>query len=848
MSHSFHNYLAGQLDKMLRDDRVVVFYDPRSEFSPFLDEFEVVGTGLGELPRICMGDTLTHIARFEGSFFSLKSAIEPVVGADKPEPILVYLPEVERDREGSVLMELELAGNCYEPQLRRLARRQLRKQFTDGDIDEMLAPESLSYHDVVRFLGQTGSGSGSLVKLVLGSGSSEDLISTWLASESHDAALESKLAQPELYKLVNARLGLEIDADTPLGKARHQTLRYVLVNEFRSDLGCTPPDSLSLIAEPGIKEERQRIGAVAATLRKKYGDAYIGLADGIEQEFGLAQVDLDPATLGAIDTFRFEERQLLGHAVSLIVEGHHDNALDVVSGRGSSFWVDHPSFMGRLAQWEVCRLTAELSQVVEELRPKVKKATGNAAKWVESYAAKDGWYRVDHAQRALEARVAMMEDEPEDGLENALGIVRRNHATLIEDMAKGFTKALVDSSWSTAGVLQQTSIYPELVESRGGRVAYFFVDAMRYEMAVDLVELLRGGEEVHLQPAVGVLPSITPMGMAALLPGAASNFSVIEHKGALASKIGENILPSIKERLKYLKAVRPDSVDILLDELLLWSSSRVKKKLGSAPLVVVRSQDIDAFGEAGLELAARQVMESIIGNLARAVRKLSNLGIEQFVITSDHGHQFAMRKSEDMLMDKPGGKAVDQHRRCWAGHGGQAAAAAVRVSGADLGYQTDLDFIFPRGLAVFKAGGDLTFHHGGTSLQEMVVPVITLRMASSTPQKPATQIAVEGYPKTLTNRTFGFRLAHIAGLFNQATVAARVILVGDGKEVGRAGMATGAEFNRATATVQLPPGKDVNIGMMLTVETSKTVRIVVQDPETDTVLGQSEEIEVGELI
>ena len=188
MSHAFHNYLAGQLDKMLRDDRVVVFYDPRSEFSPFLDEFEVVGTGLGELPRICIGDTLTHIARFEGSFFSLKSAIEPVVGADKPEPILVYLPEVERDREGSVLMELELAGNCYEPQLRRLARRQLRKQFTDGDIDEMLAPESLSYHDVVRFLGQTGSGSGSLVKLVLGSGSSEDLISKWLASESHDAA------------------------------------------------------------------------------------------------------------------------------------------------------------------------------------------------------------------------------------------------------------------------------------------------------------------------------------------------------------------------------------------------------------------------------------------------------------------------------------------------------------------------------------------------------------------------------------------------------------------------------------------------------------------------------------
>jgi len=48
-----------------------------------------------------------------------------------------------------------------------MARRLLRKQYTDGDIDEMLRPDSLSYNDVVRFLGQGGSGSGSLIKLVL---------------------------------------------------------------------------------------------------------------------------------------------------------------------------------------------------------------------------------------------------------------------------------------------------------------------------------------------------------------------------------------------------------------------------------------------------------------------------------------------------------------------------------------------------------------------------------------------------------------------------------------------------------------------------------------------------------
>ena len=57
-----------------------------------------------------------------------------------------------------------------------------------------------------------------------------------------------------------------------------------------------------------------------------------------------------------------------------------------------------------------------------------------------------------------------------------------------------------------------------------------------------------GAEELRLQPAVAALPSITAMGMAALLPGASSSFSVIEHKGQLASKIGDSVLPAIRER------------------------------------------------------------------------------------------------------------------------------------------------------------------------------------------------------------------------------------------------------------------------------------------------------------
>ena len=80
-----------------------------------------------------------------------------------------------------------------------------------------------------------------------------------------------------------------------------------------------------------------------------------------------------------------------------------------------------------------------------------------------------------------------------------------------------------------------------------------------------------------------------------------------------------------------------------------------------------------------------------------------------------------------MRMDPPGGQTVDLHRRCWIGRGGSTPAGAVRVTGRKLGYDTDLDFVFPISTAVFKSGGDLAFHHGGPSLQELIVPVITVK-------------------------------------------------------------------------------------------------------------------------
>ena len=857
MIHPLHDYLAAQLDKLLRDRRMVVFYDPKGDFTPFFDELDIVGTGRGDLPRVGIGETLTHLARFDGSFFALKAAVEPIAGLDKPDALLIQVTGRSRERTGSALMEIEKAGAVFGDSpshgLRSIARRLLRVRFTDGDIDQMLAPEALTYQDIVGFLTQDAGGAGSLVKVVLGAGSSEELVTRWLAAEETDPALEAKLATTELMRLVEARMGLSLDPGIGLGKARRHVLRFLLVNEFRADLGGPAPASLDLISAPATKEQLDRVREVAERLRRAHAATYTAIADGIETELQLPMLGIAAAALGTIDTFRFEEALLLGFAAELVASGHYAQALDIVQVRGKSFWVDRD--LQRQGQWEACRLMAELGSQVARVRPLVRKACGPSGKaseaatmparaWVEAYAG--DWYRVDRAQRALESWVAKMEDEPEPASEKAIGLVRRGHETLIQEMAEGFSRALAAAGWSVPGILHQTRIYPELVEPvsrNAGRVAYFFVDAMRFEMATELVDQLGGARDVRIVPAVAALPSITPIGMAALLPGASASFSVVDHKGKLASRIGDSVMPALPERMKYLKAVRPDAKDIDLGDLLQKSTRALEKQLEGVSLVVVRSQSIDGLGEMDGGLLARQIMDTVIGNIARAVRKLGKIGVEHIVVTADHGHQFSVRKDEDMLMDKPGGDTVDQHRRCWAGRGGQTSAAAQRVTGAELGYQTDLDFIFPKGLAVFRAGGDLAFHHGGASLQEMIVPVVTLRTSDGKAvASKGARVVLDGYPKVLTNRTFGMTIR--SDLAATAVVPARLLLLAEGQEVGRAGMAVDAELDRVTATVQVPPQKAVSMAMLLTRDEFKKVRVVALDPTTDEVLAQSDEIEV----
>src|SRR5262249_29170080 len=113
--HPLHEYVGKQLAEKLRAKKIVVWYDVRSEFAPFIAEIRGDKIKRGQTTPVTIDGLSAHLAEYTGSMFELRAMVEPYVCGDSPQCTILYLSRCERDRHGSVLMELEKAGECYEP-------------------------------------------------------------------------------------------------------------------------------------------------------------------------------------------------------------------------------------------------------------------------------------------------------------------------------------------------------------------------------------------------------------------------------------------------------------------------------------------------------------------------------------------------------------------------------------------------------------------------------------------------------------------------------------------------------------------------------------------------------------
>jgi hypothetical protein len=853
------DYLFHLISKQVADSQLVVWYDPERVYAD--------AVGSLSIPK-------TTIARYDGSFVKLRREIDSLLNGEQPPRLVVYVPE-ERTKTHHALIELEAAGIIMQPgqqppnrntRLAIVARNALKAVLGDenaAEAEKQAEAGKLTLADLNSLADKGKDLSTGVLTLVYGTANPQEVGLAFLGSDRLDAAIEKKAAINELIGLLQTAFDIELADDTKFVLIRERLARHVLMTDLVTGVGESIPGALG-----SVKVAQTPVGVdhcirLARSWRnnREARDSYVAAAHRVELEMALDKLDFNPVKLVEIDTFLSLERVLLRHVEKSLLDDASPELLKLSESRLARFWAEvTPTIQAR---WALVASAAEVLLEADRVAKALKKTSTTIPALVKAYADdEEPWCLLDTHHRHMETRWYNFDPNfgnEHDSLEKLIIKAEQRYTDVGSELAKQFVTQIGKAKHPIKGLMRQRDIFETQVKPKLGesKVAYVWVDALRYEMARELGRLLKDDFEVTIQPALGTPPTITEIGMAALLPKAHASAKVVSVGGGkLALEIDGTVIRDRKERVTFLKEHAGVSVfEAKLDDLLPKPSKKIAEGIQGAQLVLITSQEIDELGEQNNSSQARLQVDGVLGHLRRGVRVLANHGVKTIILVADHGHWFADKISEDMKIEAPGGKAEDLHPRVWVGIGGTSASSFLRMPLNQLGVDSDLDLATPWNFACFKSkGGGNAYFHGGLSPQELIIPVMTLvgSVQAASTFSGINWTLLPGSTK-LTTRFFSIQISgQQSGLFGSELPKVRIEVRANKKCVSVPVSASyGYEDSTGEIAVKFSEHdakklESNTVTVMIAEDiTQKTVSVVLLDASTGNELAKIDAIEVA---
>jgi PglZ domain len=799
---TMRDHLAAELLKSVSQKGVVVWQDSSREYVDVAESF-------------CPPDA--RFVAYQGSWYALRREVEPLLSGDLPPRLLIYAPTTPPHDDP--LEELRAAGGSFTLRLATLAKQALKGQLSDQRLDE-IGGQARTLLEAEAAVGGDAGGDVRLIS-VLGASDARTMALRILTGEKSDE-LETGNSWSAAAELLSSQVGGELTGTGDF--LRWDALRQMVLTEIAGAVDPLPK-SLASAWVPVTAYQRRRTSDLLNAWRSDplYRDGYGSLARQVDDDLHLANALTWSDKLSECVATPGVESIVFGEAVQRLGAADATGAGALAEQRlRMSPWVQPQGPSGEnwattARQWRAVQATAELFRAVQETIPPKVAAPGILLDW---YVA-EGW-KVDRAHRRFE--------------------VARNDLRVLGPLEPAFTAARV--AFDSGSLAHQGEIHTKWVRDAPRPTAYVWVDAMRLEIGMDLSDGLRAdGHVVYLHPAVAAVPTITPVGMANLTPGAAAGLSLGLDDGDLVIRVNGDAVENVPDRIARLRAAHGDKVlDRTLDVVAGQGEKELMRSVGNADLLLVRSQELDSAGESGMLNAAWSQFNAVLEMLRNLVARLGQAGVRRIVITADHGFVTLSRGlGPDRAIDPPAGGTGDLHRRGWVGKGASTTPSTLRVSLASTGIPCDLDVIVPRGLAVFRAGGSKQFFHGGLSPQELLVPVIVVDTQPA-PAPTELQVAISIAGGRITTGAFAATVGFSGNLFTSeitvrvvaqgptgSGVVARVVS-GDGFDAG-----TGAITLRADGTAPV-----LTFQVTANLERDTAVEIEVFDARTGVRLGGTE--------
>lgn len=614
----------------------------------------------------------------------------------------------------------------------------------------------------------------------------------------------------------------------------HELWRYLLFSEFVFDLPVALPDGLTTI--PRAPSAAQTlVEDLCALLRRDplTRPFYIERAESIEQELDLPAACQGISDLGALDTFPFEERTFFAQAVDALRRDNLDRLRALLDRHQDSPWTGKGE---NQSQWQLLETAASLIQACTAAEEELPDHTRNQAALIDFYLAT--LRNVDRLQREFEQAAADYIDhsgQMAEVLRQARTIYRR----LAEKVQAAFVRHLEQSGWPPSGRLANADLFDRLVapklQESGHRVALLLIDALRYELGVELHKQLTDEGQIEIQAAFAQLPTITPVGMASLLPGAGALLRLQRREDRIVPFIDDQPLTNVTQRMDLLRR--------RYGERFAESPLREFVHNKSAPpptveLFVIRSNEMDENFENNLETALNDISRTF-QQLIGAIRKLRTLGFHEALIVTDHGFYLNPAAEAGAVCAKPPGAWLTVHDRLLLGDGAADAANFVLPT-AMLGIRGDFNQAGgPRALVAYRAG--VSYFHGGASLQETVVPVLSVRLAPSATalsRAPKVILTYKRGAKRITTKLPVVEVSRDGGdLFSQEPID--ILIEAHDKRAQVVGEARpGGPVNPATHTLSLNPGDTVPVTIRMDESFEGKFSIKALDPATLTTFAR----------
>jgi hypothetical protein len=846
--------------KQVEDRGLVVWYDPEHAYAEIVAELA--------LPK-------TTIARYDGSFLQLRRAVDHLLNDGQPPRLVVYVP-LERTETDSALIELDCAGVIMQPRqqppacntrLSVVARNALKPILGEdqvAEIERQVEAGILSLADLDSLADKGKDIATGVLTLIFGSANPQEVGLAFVHSDKYDAEIGKKDAGKELRHLLQVSFDLELPAPLPPSDWRLRLGRHVLVTDLFNALNHHVPSSLASVPSAKTTGGIDACVRLARTWRNSRDarDSYVTAANKIEKELNLRQIELPAGLLKKNETFLCVERALLSHVESELFLAATAGLLELAYDRLARFWADVvPAIQ---AQWALVSCAALVLLEADRVGKAIKNAPTSFPALVKAYAdGEEPWCLLDTHHRHLESRKYSFEFAAGDDhqlLDKLIVKAEQRYSEVGSELAKLFVTQFSKAKHPIKGVMRQRDVFDTHVKPklRASKVAYIWVDALRFEMARELARLLEDDFELTVEAVAGTVPTITEIGMAALLPRAGPSAKVVAvGSGKLGLQIDRTVIKDRKDRVAFLKEYAGVPVfDAKLDDLLPKPSKRVKDGVQGAQLVLITSQEIDELGETDNSTQSRRQMDGVLHDLRRGLRILAELGVKTIVLAADHGHLFGEEIGADMKIEAPGGETADLHRRVWVGQGGTTEPSYLRAPLSSLGIDSDLDLATPWTFACFKSkGGARAYFHGGLSPQELIIPVLTMTPIAQSLAGPPTGIEWKLSPGSakLSTRFLSVQITgNVTRLFDFEPAKVR-IEVRAGKKVVSRPVSASYGFEDGTGEVKLKTVADDpktiepnTVTLMITEEfDQKTVGIHLIDASSGAELKCLEKIEVA---